>query len=163
VLAEDDARELAKESASLHRLPNSRLVSEKRAVDEMLAKLGEAVTPGQEPDSEMMKQRLEQEIVSATDRYFSPQRREELVRAMKDSAFSVLAREGEQKALEVAAAMKVVQSCGLITDPPHEVPFLRGYFEKAVSLLLAQGSGSLKIPVQRWRPSRRLPKRPSNP
>jgi hypothetical protein len=149
-LAEEDARELAKDSGSLHRLPEFRpWFPEKAAVDEMLVKLGETITPGEEPDPEAMKSKLEQEIASATDRYFSPQRREALVRAMKDSAFSVLTRDGEQKGLEVAATMKVIESCGLITDPPHEVPFLRGYFEKAVSLLLAQGNGSLKIPVQR--------------
>jgi hypothetical protein len=149
-IADDDARELAKESASLHRLPEFRAwFPEKAAVDEMLVKLGETITPGQEPDPEAMKSKLEQEIASATDRYFSPQRRAEIVRAMKDSAFSVLARDGEQKALEISAAMKVIERCGLITDPPHEVPFLRGYFEKAVSLLLAQGGGSLKVPVAR--------------
>ena len=115
----------------------------------MLAKLGQTITPGEEPSADAMKEKLEAEIASATDRYFSPERRTELTLAMKDSALSVLSREGEQRALEVAAVMKVVQSCGLITDPPHEVPFLRGFFEKAVSLLLAQGGGSLRIPVPR--------------
>jgi hypothetical protein len=149
-LADEDARDVAKDSASLHALPEFRAwFPEKIAIDEMLAKLGETITPGEQPDQETMKQRLDQEIASATDRYFSPQRREHLVRCMKDSAFSVLSRDGEQKALEIAATVKVVQSCGLITDPPHEVPFLRGYFEKAISLLLAQGGGNLKIPVAR--------------
>lgn len=149
-LADDDARELAKDSASLHRLAEFRgWFPTKGAVDEMLLKLGETLTPGQEPDAEVLKTKLDQEITAATDRYFSPERREELVAAMKDSALSVLAREGEQKALEVAATMKVIELCGLITDPPHEVAFLRGFFEKAVSLLLAQGGGSLRIPIPR--------------
>jgi hypothetical protein len=151
-LADEDANELARESANLHRLPEFRAwFPTKAAVDEMLAKLGETLTPGEEPDADAMKAKLEQEIVAATDRYFSPERRAELVAAMKDSALSVLSREGEQRALEVAAVMKVVQNRGLITDPPHEVPFLRGFFEKAVSLLLAQGGGSLRIPIPRSR------------
>ncbi len=66
---------------------------------------------------------------------------------MKDSALSVLAREGEQKALELSAVIKSIETRGLITDPPHELGFLKGFFDKAVSLLLAQGGGSLRIPV----------------
>jgi hypothetical protein len=36
---------------------------------------------------------------------------------------------------------------GLITDPPHEVPFWRAFFEKAVALLAAEGQGNIRIPV----------------
>ncbi|MBE7479378.1 MAG: hypothetical protein HS104_05250 [Polyangiaceae bacterium] len=67
---------------------------------------------------------------------------------MKDSALSILAREGEQKALEVAATISCIESRGILSDAPHEVGFLKGFFEKAVSLLLAQGGGSLRIPVR---------------
>jgi hypothetical protein len=90
---------------------------------------------------------LQEEIDSATDRYFSPQIRQELVELIKDSALSILAREGEARALEIAAVMKAILACGLITDPPREVPFLRGFFEKAVSMMIAQGGGRLKLPV----------------
>jgi hypothetical protein len=45
--------------------------------------------------------------------------------------------------------MHAVERCGLITDPPHEVPFLRAFFEKAVGVLLAQGNGQLRVPVPR--------------
>jgi hypothetical protein len=147
-LAEEDAREMAKESATLHGLPEFRGWFPTRAsVEEMLFKVGETVTPGEQPDPEDVKKKLEAEVVSATDRYFSPERRADLVRAMKDSALSVLSREGEQKALELAAVIKSIESCGLITDPPHEIGFLKGFFDKAVSLLLAQGGGSLRIPI----------------
>ena len=84
---------------------------------------------------------------AATDRYYSPQVREQLTRAMKDSVLSVLARDGEQTALEVVAAMGCIERRGLITDPPHEVGFLKGFFDKAVSYLLARGGGSLRIPM----------------
>jgi uncharacterized protein with PIN domain len=149
-LAPEDAKELAKQSATLHRLPELRAwMPSKAAVDELLAKLGETITPGEQPDQEKLGESLQAEIGAATDRYFSPQLRAELVRSLKDSALSVLAREGEQRALEISATIQAIESCGLITDPPHEVPFLRGFFEKAVAMLLAQSGGSLNLPVSR--------------
>ena len=45
------------------------------------------------------------------------------------------------------ALAKVAAEAGLITNPPHEIPFLRGYFEKAVSLIAMQNQGRLRIPV----------------
>ena len=39
------------------------------------------------------------------------------------------------------------EQAGLITNPPHEVPFLRAFFEKAVAVLAAQGQGNIRIPV----------------
>ncbi len=51
----------------------------------MLLKLGERLTPGSEPDSEELQKKLEEEVVSATDRYFTPEASESLARAMKDS------------------------------------------------------------------------------
>jgi hypothetical protein len=66
---------------------------------------------------------------------------------MRDSALSVLSRDGEQRALEVVAAMKAVSKCGLVTNPPREVPFLKAFFDKAVAMMVAQGGGRLRIPV----------------
>ena len=48
---------------------------------------------------------------------------------------------------DVVATMDMVKNAGLITDPPHEVPFLKTFFEKALSILVAQGKGALRIPV----------------
>lgn len=153
-LGPEDAKEMGLSSAALHALPEFRgWFPTRGAVEEMLVKVGETVTPGEDPDPEKLKTALEAEIVATTDRYFSPERRADLVRAMKDSALSVLAREGEQKALEVAATIACIEARGILTDAPHEVGFLKGFFEKAVSLMLAQGGGSLKIPV----PSRPQP------
>jgi len=152
-LADEDAREMAKESAALHALPEFRgWFPTRAAVEEMLAKVGETVTPGEQPDPDEMRKKLEAEVVAATDRYFSPERRADLVASMKDSGLSILARDGEQKALELAAVIKSIENCGLITDPPHEIGFLKGFFDKAVSLLLAQGGGSLRIPVPARKP-----------
>lgn len=147
-LSDEDAHALAEGSRELHSLPEFRgWFPTKEGMDELLVKLGEGLEPGQSPDPEAMTAKLEDELSAATDRYFSPERRAALVRAMRDSALSVLGREGETRALEVAATMKVIESAGLITDPPRDIPFLRGFFEKAVSLLLAQGGGKLRVPV----------------
>lgn len=150
VLGDDDVKEQAAKSSDLHTVPEfNGWLPPKSALDEMLGKLGEQLTPGEKPDPERFDQLLRAEILAATDRHFTPERRAELVKMMKDSALSVLAREGEVRALEVVAAMQAIERCGLITDPPHEVPFLRAFFEKAVGVLLAQGNGQLRVPVPR--------------
>jgi hypothetical protein len=147
-LSDEDAADLTAKSAELHALPEFRTwFPTRQAMDEMLVKLGEAIGPGNKPGPDEVGEKLQAEIKAATDRYFTPERREALARAMKDSALGVLSREGEQRALEVAAAIVCVRNRGLITDAPHELPFLRGFFEKAVSLMLAQNAGSLRIPV----------------
>jgi hypothetical protein len=147
-LSDEDAADLTAKSAELHGLPEFRTwFPTRQSMDEMLQKLGEAIGPGNKPGADEVGEKLQVEIKAATDRYFTPERREALARAMKDSALGVLAREGEQRALEVAAAIVCVRNRGLITDAPHELPFLRGFFEKAVSLMLAQNDGSLRIPV----------------
>ena len=148
-LAIDDAREMAQGSVVLHALPEFRgWFPPNPAVDELLNELGKTMPQGgEQPDPGAMRQVVEEQVRAATDRWFSPQRRTALVRAMKDSALSVLSRDGEVKALEVVAAMKAIGEAGLITNPPHEVPFLRAFFEKALSLLLTQGGGRLRIPL----------------
>src|SRR5262249_27813944 len=145
-----DARELSKLSASLHALPEFRgWFPPGPALDEMLAKVGDSLEPGQEPPADLLQSRLEEEVKAATDRYFTPERRAQLVKLMKDSALSVLAREGENQALQVVAAMKVTELAGLITDPPHAVPFLRAFFDKGVAAMLAQNQGRLRIPMRK--------------
>jgi hypothetical protein len=147
-LGDEDAQDLAKNSQGLHFLPEFRgWFPPKPVVDEMLFKVGEQLTPGTEPPPEELQKKLEEQIVAATDRYFTPERREALVRMMKDSALSVLAREGEVRTLEVVATMKNIGNAGLITNPPHEVGFLRAFFDKAVSALAYQDGGRLRIPM----------------
>jgi len=149
-LGDEDAQDLAKNSHLLHFLPEFRgWFPPKEVIDEMLGKLGERMTPGSEPDPEQLKKNLEEEVTSATDRFFTPERREALARAMKDSALSVLAREGEVRTLEVVATMKNIRDAGLITNPPHEVGFLRGFFDKAISALAFQDGGRIRIPLPR--------------
>lgn len=149
-LGDDDAKELLAKSADLHRLPEFRgWLPSRQAVDEMLANVGRTLPPGEEqPDPKAVEVALQSEVVAATDRYFTPERRADLVLSMKDSALSVLARDGEGAALDIVAAIKGIERCGLITDPPHDVPFLKIFFEKALGVLLAQGRGQLRVPRQ---------------
>jgi hypothetical protein len=147
-LGEEDAQDLAKNSHGLHLLPEFRgWFPPKAAVDELLLKVGETLTPGSEPSPEELQKKLEEQVIAATDRYFTPERRESLSRQMKDSALSVLSREGEVRTLEVVATMKNIREAGLITNPPHEVGFLRAFFDKAISALAYQDGGRLRIPM----------------
>lgn len=152
-LSLEDASEMVKGSAELHNLPELQgWFPEKGAVDELFAFVGKGLSeaghdPSQQPPAEALRDILSEQIAAATDRYFTPERRARLVLALKDAALSVLAREGEEKALALAALAKVAAEAGLITNPPREIPFLRGYFEKAVSVLAMQNQGRLRIPM----------------
>ncbi len=149
-------------SGRLHQLPEFRAwLPPRPLVDAMLLIVGEqlsqkGVTPGTEPAPELLRETLEAEVRNATDRFFTPEARARIVDLLKDGALSVLARDGEEAALDVVATMGSVQRCGLVTEPPHEVPFLRGFFDKAVAVLAAQGQGSLRIPLPGAAPGPRV-------
>jgi hypothetical protein len=72
-----------------------------------------------------------------------------LAAALKDAAISMLARVGRERASDVLAVAKAVNEAGLITNPPHEVPFLRAFFQKAIAILAAQAGGQISIPMPR--------------
>jgi hypothetical protein len=152
-LSLEDATEMAKGSAALHNLPElAGWFPEKGAVDELFAFVGKGLSdaghdPTKEPPAEALRDALSEQIAAATDRYFTPERRARLVVALKDAGLSALPREGEEKALQISALATVTAEAGLITNAPSEVPFLRGYFEKAVSLLAMQNQGRIRIPV----------------
>lgn len=158
-LSLEDAAEMVKESAALHQLPELQgWFPDRGAIDELFVHVGKSLAdaghdPGKEPPPEVMRDTLTEQIAAATDRYFTPERRARLVLALKDAAVSALPREGEDKALQIAALTKVISEAGLITNPPREIPFLRGYFEKAVSLLALQNQGRIRIPVPAGAPA----------
>jgi hypothetical protein len=153
-VAGEGDKELAANSGALHNLPEfAAWLPTREAVDELLAKVGETLEPGKEADAKVVQERLGEEVGAATDRYFTPERRADLAGLMKDSALSVLARDGEGPARDVLAAIGAIERCGLITDPPREVPFLRAFFDKAIAVLAAQGGGQLRIPVAKRDPA----------
>lgn len=149
-LADDDAKTLVKSSMSLHSLPEFRgWMPDRGAVDQLLQEVGKQLGGGEEPPPDKLKAALDDAVNAATDRYFAPERRASLVRLMKDSALGVLASQGEVRALEVVATMRCIEQAGLITDPPHDIPFLCGFFQKAIAALAFQGGGRLQVPVAR--------------
>ncbi|MBM4363621.1 MAG: hypothetical protein FJ104_13145 [Deltaproteobacteria bacterium] len=153
VLDAEDARELATRSGALHQLPEFRAwLPSASAVQELLVAAGNGLAGG-EADEARVSAALTSEVLAATDRYFGEELRAELVRRMKDAALAVLAREGEARALEVAATIDVISRCGLVTDPPRDVPFLRGFFEKALAVMAGSSGGRLRIPVPRVAPT----------
>jgi hypothetical protein len=148
-LADEDAKELAEKSAGLHLLREFRAwLPERPAVDEMLREIGEKLPKGAEQTPEVVQKIVKDAVEAATDRYFGPERRAVLARRMKDCALSVLATQGEVRALEVVATIKRIEQAGLITDAPNEVPFLRAFFDKALATLAVQGGGRLQVPVR---------------
>ncbi len=45
------------------------------------------------------------------------------------------------------AVARAIREAGLITSPPREIPFLTGFFQKALGILAQQGGGQLRVPV----------------
>jgi hypothetical protein len=67
---------------------------------------------------------------------------------MRDAAISVRARLGDRRASEVLGVARAVREAGLITSPPREIPFLTVFFQKALSLMMQQANGQLRIPMR---------------
>jgi len=118
------------------------------AVQELMLEIGQRLgAAGTEPEQAKIDGAVSGAIDAATDRFFAPDIRERLAVWMKDSAISLLARAGRERAAEVIAIAGAIETAGLITSPPHEIPFLRGFFQKALAMLAAQSEGELSIPV----------------
>jgi len=135
-------------SAKLHAEPEFRSwVPERPAMDELLQKVGAELGADGAGDTERVSTALKAEVLSATDRYFTPERRAELADWMVDSAVSLRQREGDEPALQALAVSKQVREAGLITSPPRDIPFLTAFFDKAVAIMARQGQGRLQVPV----------------
>ena len=84
-------------------------------------------------------------IDAATDRFFAPEIRERLAARMKDSTISILVRAGRERAALVVATAEAAVAAGLITSPPHEVPFLRAFFQKGLAMVAAHPAGDCRF------------------
>ena len=146
---DDKTVKSAKEdSDKLHNEPEFRSwMPDTQSMQELLAKVGERVGPDGVGDPKQVDAALKEEITSATDRFFSPERRELVSQHMRDSAISVRVRAGDETASRVLAVSRAVKEAGLITSPPSEIPFLVAYFQKAVAVMLQQQNGMLRVPV----------------
>ena len=137
-------------SADLHREPElGAWLPAGPAVQELLIEVGQKLAGGggTEQDATKIDDAVREALDNSTDRFFGPEIRERLSARMKDAAISILAREGRERAAEVMAVAAAVLAAGLITSPPHEIPFLRGFFQKALAILASQQGGQLQIPV----------------
>jgi hypothetical protein len=149
-LGDEDAEKLARDSALLHQWPEfASWLPPERAVQELLLQIGRRLPPDTRISNEQLAPVMREQVAAATDRHFTPERRAVLAQRMKDSALSVIARLGEHAGLQIAAVIHVIQGAGLITNPPSDVKFLTGYFDKALALLAAQQGGQLRIPIPR--------------
>ncbi len=136
-------------SHSLHLEPEfAGWLPERRALDEMMSKVGERLGGAGTQDAEAVNNAIREETVSSTDRYFTPEVREQIASRMRDSAIAVRSRKGDDRALDVLAVARAVKEAGLITSPPREIPFLVAFFEKALGALARMGGGRLNIPVR---------------
>jgi hypothetical protein len=136
-------------SADLHREPElGAWLPAGPAVQELLIEVGQKLgAAGAEPDATKIDDAVREALDDSTDRFFNPQIRERLADRMKDAAISILTRVGRERAAEVMGTAAAVLAAGLITSPPHEIPFLRGFFQKALAIIASQQGGQLSIPV----------------
>ena len=137
-------------SADLHREPElGAWLPAGPAVQELLIEVGQKLSTagGAEQDPKKVDDAVREALDNMTDRFFGPEMREHLAGRMKDAAISILARVGRERAAEVMGTAAAVVAAGLITSPPHEIPFLRGFFQKALAILASQQGGQLSIPV----------------
>jgi hypothetical protein len=135
-------------SAKFHEEPEFRSwMPERRALDEVLQRLGQRLGPEGVQDPQRANAGLEEEIRLATDRFFSPEVRVVVAARMRDVAISIRTRKGDEQASLLLAVARAVREAGLITSPPQEIPFLVAFFQKGISYLWQQGGGSLRIPI----------------
>src|SRR5262249_28565264 len=139
-------------SARLHIEPEFRgWHADKEALDELLRKVGERLGPQGTGDQEAVQQAFREEMLAATDRFFSPEVRSVVSARMRDGAISVRARKGDRAATEVLATAKAVREAGLITSPPQDIPFLVAFFQNGLGYLMQKGG--LRVPVPREAPT----------
>jgi hypothetical protein len=138
------------ESAQLHADPEFRgWLPSGESIRTLLEKIGQSLGPQDDQPKEQAKvdAAVREALESVTDQFFAPDVREIVAARMKDAAISVLSRAGRDRAAAVLATATAVTSAGLITSPPHEVPFLQGFFQKALAVVAAQQGGQLAVPV----------------
>jgi hypothetical protein len=136
-------------SSSLHFEPEFRpLTVPNQAFQEFLQQVGPRIAAlGREPTQEEVGAFLREEMLAATDRFFEPDNRRLLADQMMDAVITVHHRAGAERARDVLAIRQAILDAGLITQPPREIPFLVGFFEKSLAIAAQQSQGRLNIPM----------------
>jgi hypothetical protein len=152
---DDEIAKRAESSAALHNEPEFRSwLPEIQFVNELLQKVGERIGPQPDQDPDKINAMFAEEISAAVDRFFTPEVRARIASRMKDAAVSTFHRAGRDRALDVLATAEAAKRAGLITSPPSDIPFLKAFFQKALSLVAASQGGKLNIPVAAPPPAR---------
>ncbi len=134
--------------AGLHNEPEFRSwLPDVRAIDEVLRRVGQKLTPEDVSDQKKVDETLREEMKLATDRYFTPEQRAEVARRMRDAAVTIRHRAGDERAKEILKTAHAIEAAGLITAPPSEIDFLRVFFQKGIAFLAQQTGGQLRVPV----------------
>ena len=137
------------DSARVHEEPEFHgWIPDQAAVGELLQKVGERLGSDGMKDPARFDEALREEVAAATDRYFTPDVRSQIAARLLDAAISVRARRGDERATALAVLARAIREAGLITSPPRDIPFLLGYFQKAIGMLARQNGGQLRIPVR---------------
>lgn len=134
--------------AGLHNEPEFRSwLPDVRAIDEVLRRVGQKLTPEDASDQKKVDETLREELKLATDRYFTPEQRTAVARRMRDAAVTIRHRAGDERARDVLRTAHAIEKAGLITAPPSEIDFLRIFFQKGIAFLAQQTGGQLRVPV----------------
>lgn len=148
-LSDDDIAARVKGSGTLHNEAElAPYMPTRQALQEALQKVGERlVGKGTEISEDVVSPILLEEMAAATDRFFEPSIRELLAVRLLDAALSVQHRRGDERAKDVLATREGILRCGLVTQPPRDIPFLRAFFDKAIAMSVQQNGGRLNIPM----------------
>jgi len=149
----EQATSAATGSGGLHQEPEMRQwLPDRGALGELLQKVGERLGSEGVSDPDKVNEALRDEVEAATDRFFSPEVRAIVASRLADAAISVRSRKGQDRAIEMLSVARAIRDAGLITSPPREIPFLTGFFQKALGILAQQGGGQLRVPVPQGTP-----------
>ncbi|MBM4373510.1 MAG: hypothetical protein FJ095_00380 [Deltaproteobacteria bacterium] len=122
------------DSDKLHAEPEfAAWVAERSALSELVSKVGERLTGAEAEDRAAVDKALDEETSAATDRWFSPERREQVAVRLCDTAVAVRVRRGDDAARRILALAEAIRRAGLVTNPPRDFPFLRAFFQKGVA------------------------------
>ncbi len=119
---------------------------DRATLSELVAKVGERLTGAAVEDRAAVDKALEEETAAATDRWFSPERREAIAARLRDAAIAIRARRGDEAARRVLVLAEAVRRAGLVTDPPRDNPFLRAFFQKGMAWMARENQGRLEAP-----------------
>ena len=125
-------------SGTLHAEPELRgWLPEPSAMQELLRQVSEQKDTLQGPDRASTEANVATLIERATDAYFTAEMRARTALRMKDAAISLLARGETARAADLIVTARAAEG----PEPPaHDIPFLRGFFEKAFGLAAARAA-----------------------